>query len=86
MKHDDKKDNSGKVHEPLETYFKSPEFLKSFKRITFSTLEEQEDSNRIFSASLTPLQRMEYLYILNQAFLSDKITGLPSRYTTLYFD
>ena len=77
---------SGKVTEPLEVYFKSPGFLKSYKRITISSQEEQEDANRIFSASLTPLQRLEYLYILNHTFLSEHLKDLPARFTKVYFD
>jgi hypothetical protein len=77
---------SDKVTEPLEAYFQSPGFLKSFKRISFSTQKEQEDANRIFSASLTPLQRLEYLYILNRTFLSEYIKDLPTRFTKIYFD
>ncbi len=77
---------SSKVTEPLEVYFKSPGFLKSYKHITFSTQQEQEDANRIFSASLTPLQRLEYLYILNQNFLSEYIKDLPARFTKIHFD
>jgi hypothetical protein len=75
-----------KVTEPLEVYFQSPGFLKSFRHITFSTQQEQEDANRIFSASLTPLQRLEYLYILNHTFLSEYIKDLPARFTKIYFD
>jgi len=75
-----------KVTEPLEAYFQSPGFLKSFKRITFSTQQEQEDANRIFSASLTPLQRLEYLYILNSTFLSEYVKDMPARFTKIYFD
>jgi hypothetical protein len=75
-----------KVTEPLEAYFQSPGFLKSFKHITFSSQEEQEDANRIFSASLTPLQRLEYLYILNRTFLSEHLKDLPARFTKIYFD
>jgi hypothetical protein len=82
----DEKRISPNIHEPLEVYLKSSGFLNSFKRITFSTPEEQEDSNRKFSASLTPLQRMEYLYYLNNTFLAEKIAALPDRFTTLYFD
>jgi hypothetical protein len=75
-----------KVTEPLEVYFQSSGFLKSYKRITFSSQEEQENANRIFSASLTPLQRLEYLYILNQTFLSEYLKDLPARFTKIYFD
>lgn len=82
----DEVEKFGKVTEPLEAYFQSPGFLKSYKRITFSTQEEQEDANRIFSASLTPLQRLEYLYILNRTFLSDYIKDLPARFTKIYID
>ncbi len=77
---------SSKVTEPLEAYFQTPGFLKSYKHITFSTQQEQEDANRIFSASLTPLQRLEYLYILNHTFLSEHLKDLPARFTKIYFD
>ena len=75
-----------KVTEPLENYFQSPGFLKSYKRITFSSQEEQEDANRIFSASLTPIQRLEYLYFLNSTFLAEHLKDMPNRYTKIYFD
>lgn len=76
----------GEVTEPLEAYFQSPGFLKSFKHITFSTQDEQEDANRIFSASITTIQRLEYLYILNHTFLSDYLKDMPARFTKIYFD
>ena len=79
-------ENLSKVTELLEAYFQSPGFLKSFKHITFSTQQEQEDANRIFSASLTPLQRLEYLYILNHTFLSEHLKDLPVQFTKIYFD
>ena len=75
-----------KVTEPLENYFRSPGFLKSYKRITFSSQEEQEDANRIFSASLTPIQRLEYLYLLNSTFFAEHLKDVPNRYTKIYFD
>lgn len=76
-----------KVEETLEEYFQSPSFLKSFKKVTISTPGEQEEANRIFSASLTPLQRMEYMTYLNKVFLSEYIKKAPSRYTgKIYFD
>ncbi len=84
-KDSDKKDPS-KIQEPLETYFKSTPFLNSFKRLTISSLQEQEEATRKFSANLTPYQRLEYLYILNQAVFSDKLKTLPVKYTTLHFN
>lgn len=39
---------------------------ETFKTITISTFEEQENDMRKYSLSLTPLQRMAYLYQLNQ--------------------
>lgn len=66
--------------ESLADYFRSPGFLQSYKKVTFSTPEEQEEANRQFSVSLTPLQRLEYHYFLNQAFLSDHFEKLPLNY------
>lgn len=86
-KHNEPEENeTPKVTESLEVYFQSPGFLKSYKRITFSSQEEQEDANRIFSASLTPIQRLEYLYLLNSTFLAEHLKDLPNRYTKIYFD
>lgn len=35
------------------------------KEIVFTTLEEQGNSLKKYSRSLTPMQRLEYLYLLN---------------------
>ncbi len=79
--------DNDQINEPLEEYFQSPKFLAAFKKITISTPEEQEEANRIFSASLTPLQRIEYLYYLNKKFLAEYIEKVPSRFTRkIYFD
>ena len=69
------------VNESLEEYFRSPSYLSSFKRLTISSPEVQENANRLFSASLTPLQRLEYLFILNNTFLAAQIKKLPLKYS-----
>ena len=56
------------VNEPSMEYAASPgkNLAEIFKSITVSTFEKQEDEMRKYSLSLTPLQRMAYLYQLNQ--------------------
>lgn len=78
---DSEQDDFPKINEPLEQYFNSPAYKKSFKRLTISTLEEQENNTRLFSASLSPSQRLELLYILNKTTFGDKINKLPQRYS-----
>jgi hypothetical protein len=79
-------DKSIRADEPFEEYIKSERYKSSFKRITFSTPEDQDNDRRAFSASLTHLQRMEYLHYLNKAVFHDQIKKLPARFTTLYLD
>jgi hypothetical protein len=75
-----------KIHEPLEQYFQSPAFLKSFKKITFSTPEEQEEANRQFCLSLTLHQRLEYMQYLNSMFIPEYSKPIPARFTgKIYF-
>lgn len=77
--------DANQVQEPLETYFQTPHFLKTFKRITFSTPEEQEEAHRQFCRSLTPLQRLEYLHYLNQIWLGNRF--IPDRFEAkIHFD
>ncbi len=84
---DSNPDDLSKINEPLEQYLNSPGYKKTFKRLTVSTLEEQENNTRLFSASLTPSQRLEFLYILNKTAFGDKLEKLPNRYSgKIYFD
>lgn len=63
-------ENSGEsqANEPSMEYVSNPgkNLSEIFKTITISTFEEQENDMRKYSLSLTPLQRMAYLYQLNQ--------------------
>ena len=52
------------VNEPLEDYFNSSAYKDSFKKITISSFEEQEESMRQYWASITPFQRLQHLHIL----------------------
>ncbi|HEX5171442.1 MAG TPA: hypothetical protein VFW11_19830 [Cyclobacteriaceae bacterium] len=80
-------DDIPEINEPLEQYLNSPAYKKSFKRVTISTLEEQENNSRLFSATLSPSQRLELLFILNKSVFGDKISNMPQRYSgKIYFD
>jgi outer membrane phospholipase A len=75
-----------KVEETMEDYFQSPSFLKSFKKVTISTSEEQEEANREFCQSLTSVQRLEYLQYLNRMFIPEYSNPIPKRFTgKIYF-
>lgn len=87
MKDDDQIHPTPNANEPLEEYFRSPRYLQAFKRITFSTFEEQEEANRIFSLSLTHIQRMEYMLYLNRIFFAEQMANAPNRFKSkVYFD
>jgi len=53
------------LNEPEGTFQKRT-LADIFKQIKVSTLEEEENEMRKYSASLTPEERMAYLYELNQ--------------------
>ena len=59
-----KKKKPGEVKEPAQKYEKEKKLSEVFKGITVSTLQEQEDDTRRYSASLTPVERMAYLHKL----------------------
>ncbi|HET6992991.1 MAG TPA: hypothetical protein VFJ43_16785 [Bacteroidia bacterium] len=56
------------VNEPSMNYVSVPgkNLAETFKTITVSSFKDQEEDMRKYSASLSPLQRMAYLYQLNQ--------------------
>lgn len=62
------------VNESMADYLKSERYLNTFKEITISSLEEQEESRRWFSALITPLQRMELLNIMIRSVFADELT------------
>jgi hypothetical protein len=65
------------VNEPSMEYVAAPgkNLAEIFKSITVSTFEEQEEDMRKYSLSLTPLQRMAYLYQLNQVAFADVLSN-----------
>jgi len=70
---ENKSQDGDMVNEPSMNYISAPgkNLFETFKTITVSSLEEQEEDMRKYSVSLSPLQRMAYLYQLNQiAFAS----------------
>jgi hypothetical protein len=78
--------SENKIQEPLEQYFQSPAFLQSFKKITFSKPEEQEEANRTFCLSLTLTQRLEYMQYLNRMFIPEYSKPIPARFSgKIYF-
>jgi hypothetical protein len=68
------------VNESMAEYLNGPSYKESFRRIEISSPEEQEQANRIFSANLTPLQRLELLQYLNSGVFGDLIRKLPKQF------
>lgn len=64
----DQESVESQVNEPSMEYVAAPgkNLAEIFKTIAVSTFEGQEEDMRKYSLSLTPLQRMAYLYQLNQ--------------------
>lgn len=58
-----KKNKDAKVEETRVKY-KTRKLGEIYNNITFSSLEEQENEMRTYSAGLTKRERMEYLYDL----------------------
>jgi uncharacterized protein (UPF0262 family) len=57
------------------------------KNITFSSTEEQEESNYRYWLSLTPLQRLElHFRLLNQLYSEEIKKNRNRRYKTIIFD
>jgi hypothetical protein len=52
------------VNESIEDYMNSKAYKDSFTNITISSFEEQEESMREYWAAITPLQRLQHLFIL----------------------
>ncbi len=60
---DTEEENQSKVNDPQVDYG-TVKLGTIFKTITVSTLEEQDEERRIYSASLNPLERIAYLHEL----------------------
>ena len=56
------------ANEPMVDYLSSERYKDSFKTITISSFEEQEEDNYIFWAHLTPAQRIELHYLMISTF------------------
>ena len=61
------------VNESMADYLKSEIYRESFKTITISSFEEQEESNYEFWAHLTPKQRIELHYHMITQFFADEL-------------
>lgn len=68
------------VNESMAEYLNTPSYRESFRRIEISSPEEQEKANRVFSANLTPLQRLELLQYLNSGVYGYLIGKLPEKF------
>lgn len=73
------------VNETLEEYFKSKAYKESFKKITISSFEEQEEDNYVFWAHLTPKQRLELHFHMISGFFADELNK-KKRYHKIEFD
>jgi hypothetical protein len=65
-KKSNKEKQKNEVNEPAGEYRIGTRLSETFENITISTLQQQEDEMRTYSASLSYVQRMAYLYQLNQ--------------------
>ena len=61
------------VNESMADYFKSEIYRESFKTITISSFEEQEESNYEFWAHLTPKQRIELHHYMISRFFENEL-------------
>lgn len=66
-------EQNDKVSESVSTYGLG----NTYKTITISTLEDMENNNRIYSAKLTPLERMAYLFELNMNAFGHLLKSTP---------
>jgi hypothetical protein len=61
------------VNESMAEYLKSEIYRESFKTITISSFEEQEESNYEFWAHLTPKQRLELHHYMISRFFANEL-------------
>jgi hypothetical protein len=73
------------VNESMADYLKSEIYRESFKTITISSFEEQEESNYEFWAHLTPRQRIELHYHMITGFFADELKQ-KKKYNKIEFD
>jgi hypothetical protein len=80
MKEEEQPDPINKIEEQSIEYAKS-----SRKRITFSTLEEQERDNYLYWIGLSPEQRLEQATLLIKALYKEELKQ-PASYKKIVFD
>ena len=54
--------------ESMEDFLRSERYMATFREITISDMDAQENAKRLFNSKLTPLQRLEMMNILNRIF------------------
>jgi hypothetical protein len=67
---------SGKTAEPSANY-NNIKLGDIFKTITISDLESQDNDRRLYSANLTPLERLAYLHELNNVAFGHLFINKP---------
>ena len=63
--------------ESMEDFLRSERYLSTFREISVSDMETQENAKRLFNSKLTPLQRLEMMNILNRMFYTIDPANLP---------
>ncbi len=61
----------------MENFLGSERYRATFREISVSDLETQENAKRLFNSKLTPLQRLEMMNILNRMFYNIDISNPP---------
>jgi len=63
--------------ESMEDFLRSERYMSTFREISVSDLETQENAKRLFNSKLTPLQRLEMMNILNRMFYNIDVSNPP---------
>lgn len=63
--------------ESMEDFLSSERYMATFREISVSDMETQENAKRLFNSNLTPLQRLEMMNILNRMFYNIDLANPP---------
>lgn len=63
--------------ESMEDFLRSERYMATFREISVSDMETQENAKRLFNSKLTPYQRLELMNILNRMFFNIDLSNPP---------